>query len=110
MLLPRKFEITKTSRELLLAALLPGAPDVVLRPTRSVPQFRGPWLLVGSWSCPPVKCTRSDGDIFLSRFVYPNFRPLQRLKVEVWTSAEHQRETNLKRLTSSADEALVTLV
>ena len=78
--------------------LLSGAPDVVLQPSRSVPQFRGPWLLVESHSCPVVKRTRSVEDRFLPRLVYPKFRPLQRLNLEVWTSAENQRETDLKRL------------
>ena len=53
---------------------------------------------------------RAVGDPSSSRFVYPKFRSLRRLKVEVWTYAENQRETDLKRLTASVDEALLTLV
>ena len=76
----------------------------------SVPQFRGPWLLVGSCSCPLVKCIHSVGDRVLSRFVCLKFRSLKRLKVEAWTYAENQRGADLKRPTASVDEALKTLV
>ena len=47
---------------------------------------------------------------FLARFVCPKVRSLQRLKVEVWAYAEIQKETDLKRLTASVEEALLTLV
>ena len=45
--------------------------------------------------------TFSWGSFFVSFFVYPKFRLLQCLKVEVWTSAENQRETDLRRLGAS---------
>ena len=97
MLLGRKFEITKTPRESLLAAY-----DCCLA------------HLTSSYTPPATslnfECTCSVGGRFLSRLVYPKFRSLLRLRVEVWTSAENQRETNLKRLTASVDGALLTLV
>ena len=70
----RKFELTKTSRESLLAAYDCWlARPTSIYTTRSVPQFRGPWLHVGSCSCPLVKFIRSVGGRFLSRSVYPKF-------------------------------------
>ena len=72
-----------------------GAPNAVIHPTGSVPQYRGLWLLVGSCSCPLVKRTRSAEDRFLSHFAHPKFGSLQRLTVEVWPSAENLRKTIL---------------
>ena len=79
MLLARNVESTKIPRESLLNAydrLLSGAPDAGTHPIRSVPEFRGLLLLVGSCSCPRVKCKRSLGRCFLSHFVYPKSRPI----------------------------------
>ena len=66
------------------------------------------WLIVVSCRCPLVKCTGSVGDRFLSRFVYPKFRLLQRLKVEAWTSAENQMKPDLKRFTAAVDDTFLT--
>ena len=112
MLLARKFDLTKTCESLLAVydCCLAHPTSSYTPPHCFVPQFRGLWLLMGSCSCPLVKCTLFNWGSFLSRFVYPKFRSLQRLKVEVWTSAENQRETHLKELTASVDEALLALV
>ena len=94
MLLARKFESTKTPRESLLDAydccLAHPKPSHSLQVTiktnllaelkhqapvtqliRSVPEFRGLFLLVRSCSCLQVKCKRSVGGCFLPHFVYP---------------------------------------
>ena len=57
-----------------------------------------------------MKCTRAVGDRFLSRFVIPKYRPLQCLKVEVWSSSENRKETNLKSLTAPDDEEMLTTI
>ena len=64
----------------------------------------GLWLLVMSCSYPQVKCQRSVGGCFFCLILcLPNFnqfRLLQTLKVEVWTSVETRRTAYLKRITS----------
>ena len=53
----------------------------------------------------------SVADVFFSRCCIPQILiTAASQKVEVWTSAENQSETDLKRLTASADEAILTLV
>ena len=99
------FELTKTSRE----SLLPAAYDCWMpRPTSSYTPpgasldfaSRGFWwgaVAARQWSAFVLL-----GVVFF-RIVYPKFRPLQRLQVEAWTSAENKRDTDLKRLTASVD-------
>ena len=44
--------------------LLSGAGDALTHPIRSMPQFRGLWLLARSYSCPQVKCKPSSGGCY----------------------------------------------
>ena len=90
MLLARKFEITKTSRESLLAAYdcclaHPTSPYTL---SRASLDFAGrSCLYVRSCSCPLVECIISSvggEDRLVPRFVhYLKFGQLQRIKVEV---------------------------
>ena len=84
--------------------LLSGAPDNLTHPVRSLPQFRGLWLLATSCSHPQVKCKRLVGGCSLSHFVYPKFRPISTTAAPqsrgVCLSGEKARTVNLKRTTS----------
>ena len=103
-LLARKFELTKTSCESLLAAYdcWLAHPTSLYTPPGGSLNFAGRGCLSGAeCSYPLVKCMRSVGDRFCLACVYPKSRSLQRLKGEVWTYAENSRETDLKRRTDS---------
>ena len=60
--------------------LLSGAPDALTHPARSVPQFRGLYLLVRCCSCPQVKRLVVVFSLISYTLPFDQFRPLQHLK------------------------------
>ena len=113
MLLARKFFITKTSRKSCIwrLRLISGASDLVIRPTRSAPQFAGPLFPCGELQLPAHEMHAFGwGSILVSFRVSQISITAACLKIEVSTFADRRRETNLKRLTAFVDEPLLALV
>ena len=94
--------------------LLPGTPDAVTHPIKSVLEFRRLLLLVRRCSYPQVKCKRWVGGCFCLILWTPNFDQFRLIST---TAAPQSRgvglcwnpqTANLKRITSSVDETLLT--